>query len=496
MKSLFAILLTSAILCANAPPQEGSLSSTNASYDGQSLLLTGRVILDHGLGQMRAEEASLQRQEGGKEFPFSLIQLQKDVQLALQSNATVQCDRATLDFQTLKGVLLPVEGGVVTYLDQFKKKGEEKELAFRFSGKWVEMTFLKESKEGKSAEYEVETVLADQGVSVQYANEFQLIADHAIYRRIFSSEFNPVKKELRGTVTAYPGSTEPACRLIYLKDSIDAEKIDFDLDSSHVTLLHPVGKLVSPVSSHSAEGGMNFRADHLKWDSMKGVLLLQGNIQIEEKGLGILSAKEELTITRSTLKEKELIHSIYAKGPTTLVYYDARESKHCLNSQGSILFNQDQLHTVMNSPQEDGIVLKEQQLYYEEEGFVVYADHALVEYAIVDKVLSPHALTLKGNIRLASRENQKQVDSKLPQRRLYSLADRLTYSLTTKTLILSANPDKKVLFWDETEGVQLSAPEVQITPDPETKQPAVRGIGKVHLTLTPEEQARFHQFFP
>jgi hypothetical protein len=66
-------------LIANAPAlsDTGSLSSSDASYDGNSLLLTGHVVLDHGLGKMTAEEASLERQEAGKDFPFSLIQLRK-----------------------------------------------------------------------------------------------------------------------------------------------------------------------------------------------------------------------------------------------------------------------------------------------------------------------------------------------------------------------------------------------------------------------------------
>ena len=65
MKTIYALLwLSIAPLCASlSTPETGSVSSTNASYDGTALVLTGHVILDHGLGKMTAEEASLQRQE-------------------------------------------------------------------------------------------------------------------------------------------------------------------------------------------------------------------------------------------------------------------------------------------------------------------------------------------------------------------------------------------------------------------------------------------------
>src|SRR5271170_6814134 len=112
-KIIFSLLLLSLPLAANTPdiPEGGSLSSTNASYDGSSLLLTGHVLLDHGLGKMEAEEASLQRQEAGKDFPFSLIQLRKEVVLSLKNSAQITCGSADLDFTALKGILLPSENG-------------------------------------------------------------------------------------------------------------------------------------------------------------------------------------------------------------------------------------------------------------------------------------------------------------------------------------------------------------------------------------------------
>src|ERR1700733_12087732 len=106
-------LLSSVMLCAAAPasvpvsaPVEapvtqavdaGTISSSNASYDGNALILKGQVLLDHGLGTMQAEEAVLQKQEVGKDFPFSLIHLEKDVLLKLNQTGELKCEKADLD---------------------------------------------------------------------------------------------------------------------------------------------------------------------------------------------------------------------------------------------------------------------------------------------------------------------------------------------------------------------------------------------------------------
>ena len=97
-------------------------------------------------------------------------------------------------------------------------------------------------------------------------------------------------------------------------------------------------------------------------------------------------------------------------------------------------------------------------------------------------------MNLKGNIRLFS-HNPKQ-----PPR--CGIADRLNYSLTTGTLILAANPGNSVLFWDESQGLRMSASEVHITYDTQSKQHAVKGVGKVQLSLSEQEQQHLKQLFP
>lgn len=489
---VLAFALCTTLFAADLPevPGNSSLSSTHASYDGNSLLLTGRVALDHGLGKMTAEEASLLRQdvEGGKDFPFSLIQLRKDVLLALKNDAQIVCDSADLDFAALKGILLPSENAQVVYTDQIKKKKSGESTPLKLSSQLIELQFCKQSQEGKKTDYEIETILAKQGVTIDYANNFQLLADHALYRKERAQDHKSSKREFQGIVTAYPKDDQSQCHLSHEGDEVYADMVDIDLPNARLSLLHPKGTLASSLLPHLQKGEMHFQSDYLYWDHNKNSLLLKGNIAIEEASLGTLHAQEELYIAQSVIQGKRLLKSIDSQGHSTLVYRDELHHPHKLVSHGSLHLDRDKLRATADSPEKDSVVPMDKQLYYEEAEIAIYADHGLLEYAVAGDQMQPSSLTLKGNIRLFSHDPLK------PPR--FGIADRLTYSLTTRTLILSASPGKKVLFWDETQGMRLSAPEVHIVYDPETKQQNVKGIGAVQFAFTAEEQSKLQQLFP
>ena len=271
-------------------------------------------------------------------------------------------------------------------------------------------------------------------------------------------------------------------------DLIDADMIDLDLLNSRLSLLHPKGLLATAALPHLQKGEMRFQSDHLYWDQNKNTLTLKGHIFVDEAAIGAFNAQDELQIVQTTVKGKTVLKAINAQGPASLVYKDAHNHSHKLISQGSVNLDRDKLRATVDSPETDGVIALEKQLYYEEEEIAIYADNAALEYSVVNDALQPSSLTLKGNIRLFSHDPQKPVRC--------GLADRLTYSLTTRTLILSANPGKKVLFWDEVQGMHLSAPEVHITYDAETKQQQVKGIGAVQFSFTPDEQNKLMQIFP
>ncbi len=486
MKTALALLSSLCIMATQVPPvaETGSVSSTNATYDGNALLLSGHVVLDHGLGKMIADEASLQKQEIGKDFPFSVIQLRNEVHLSLKNHAELLCYTADLDFNSLKGILHSKEGeSKVVYKDAFKKKKEN--VPFSLTGETVELLFSKQGEEGKKTDYAIETVLIKEDVLIDYASLFSLTADHALYRTNISQQTT----EFQGIITAYPKDSTTRCCLTHKEDVIHADMVDLDLFHSKLTLLHPTGRLVTSFIDRTDQDPMRFSSDQLIWDHLANTLTLRGHVQIEENSLGSVTSSDELRLVQTLVKGKHLLKEIHSQGQTTLVYtHPSFDKPHRLMCYGKMDIDRNKLHATLDSPEKEGRVPSDKQIYYEEEAIGVFADKANLEYALNDSILQPVSLLLKGNIRLFSH------DPKQPPR--CGVADRLNYSMTTRTLILAADPGKKVLFWDESQGLRMSATEVHIVYDPETKQHTVKGVGKVQFALSPEEQLHLKQLFP
>lgn len=448
-----------ALMLATSVPNvdSGSLSSSNASYDGNALVLKGQVILDHGLGKMRAEEAVLERQEAGKDFPFSLIHLQKDVLLALKNSAELKCDSADFDFTALKGNLFAADR--VIYTNQLKqKKGDS--LLFRLLSKGVEVHLQKSGQTNQKTDYDIETLIAQESVQIDYTDHFTLLADKAIYNKT--------------TLSATPKDAETRCQLKHGDDLIDATAIHLDLLHSRLSLAHPRGLIRTILAPEAQKGELLFTSDALTWDSPKNTLMLKGNVQMTEPSLGTLSADDEIHLVQG----KDRLSTIRTKGKTSLLSLN----KHRLLAFGSLLIDRDHFHASIESPA--NALEVGQQIYYEEEEVAIFADKAAIEYA---ENFAPVSIALKGNVRLFSRDTQK------PPR--FGLADRVTYSPTTRTFILGADPGKRVLFLNEEDNLRVSAQEVHITEDPTTKKQTVKGIGNVQLTFSTEEELLLKKFF-
>lgn len=448
----------------------GSVSSANASYDGNALVLKGQVVLDHGLGKMEAEEAILQRQEMGKDFPFSLIHLQKDVLLLLKNSSSLKCETADLDFVTLKGTLL--SNDKVVYTDTLKKKKGAHAL-FRLLSKAVDLQFSKKGEVSQKTAFDIDTIFAKEGVQIEYAESFTIFADHGIYRR---GEIDFKKTEFQNNVSLYPKDNATFCRLSHGEDSVDARSIDLDLVHSRIVLANPKGVIHSLLIPEIPNQELCFSANTLFWDHLKNTIILKGNIALNEPSLGTLSSEDELQLVQ---KGKQLM-SIKTKGKTTLKYLNA----HHLTCFGVMNIDREKLQATGNSPLVDGIVPEGKQIFYQEGEIGAFSDRAQIEYSAHENSFQPVSISLKGDVKISSHDANH-----------LGIADRLTYSPTTRTFILSANPGKKVVFINKEENLKMSAQEVHVTQDPSTKKQTVKGIGNVQLTLTVEEEALMQKLF-
>lgn len=488
----FYPLLCSLLLLSNAPVPEaasGAVSSTSASYNGNALVLTGHVTLDHGLGKMLAEEARLEKQEElTKDFPFQLIHLSKQVILSLKNNAELKCERADLDFTTLKGHLFAKDGEKVSYLDHVKKQSS-KESNVQLLGTTLELSLAKEEKVGEKIEYAIESALAKGDVEIAYGAHFHLNADKALYRRMLLSADKAAAKEFQGILTAYPKDSHTKCHLTYEEDALDAESVDIDLLQSKVKLAHPEGTLGFSLLSHNKGSHLSFKCDTLTWDEPLHQLTLVGNTTVIDPLLGKILSEETMILSHQIVKEKRVLQTATSYGPTTFVYQPTQgQTPYTLTSQGTVLLDRPHHQIVCDSPAQDGTILKENQVHYEDDSLSFYADKAFCEYAEEEGAMSPTSFTLKGNVRLFSKDIHNKAS--------YGIADRLQYAPETHTLVLTAAPGKRVLFWDEVNKMSLSAKEIHILQNPETKERTVQGIGNLKMMFDPAEHALFKQLFP
>lgn len=482
-------LLLPLTFSAAEQPQEGYLSSTSASYDGSALVLSGHVVLDHGLGKMTAEEASLERQEAtSKDFPFSLIHLRKEVLLSLKSSAKLMCDAAELDFTSLKGQLTSPHSGVVSYTDSLPQKGGTQAPLSLKSPK-IELSLVRSEAGDKKAEYDVDTILAKDTVTIEYNKQFVLQADHALYRKAGLTSTSAAK-EFQGIITAYPKDASSFCTLTHGDDTVEASSIDIDLTTNQIAMHKPKGHLASTLVPQMQKGDVTFTSDFMQWDSPLQTLTLKGRSEVKESMLGTLITEEELRIQQGSVKGKTVINKIQTRGPTELVYQEAGSSVyHKLACHGTLKIDREHLQALLTSPTSEGSrPAFADQVYYEEMNMGAYADNASVEYSMEGEALRPVSLSLKGNVCLFSRSSVEPFRC--------SIADRMSYSPTTKTLILSANPGQKVLFWDEQQSVRMSAQEVHLTQNPTTGQTVIQGVGTVKFSLSSEENETLKKFFP
>ena len=470
LKLLSSVMLCAAIpvaLFSETPPPKavdsGTISSSNASYDGNALILKGQVLLDHGLGKMQAEEAVLQKQEVGKDFPFSLIHLEKDVLLKLHQNGELKCEKADLDFGALKGFL--TSSRRVSYTDTLKRK-KGKSPSFQLVSSAIDLQFLKKSDQPKVS-YDIQDVLARDNVELTYADGYTLFTDAVLYKKeLLNSASNEFQSHLSS-------QGKQKCKLVHQADTIEADNFNLDILQSRLVMANPQGILPS-----LSKGEVRFTAESLLWHLDQNTLVLKGKPTVNEPNLGTLLADQEIYLFQ---KDKQLV-GFKSLGKTTLTYLN----QHQLVSHGTLTFDRERSVGSVESPLVDSLVPEHLQLSYKEGEMSVLADKAHIEYTEENGCFQPISVSLKGHVKIASMGDK-------PAR--YGLADRLTYSPTTRTFILGADPGKKVLFVNQDENIRVSAQEVHITQDPTTKKQTVKGLGNVQLALTTEEQASLNKYF-
>jgi len=442
MNHWLILLTTLSPLLAEIPPYDISsdISSDAANYDGSNLVLKGNVTLDHDLGQMKAEVATINK--GEPSIELSSIYLENNVSIFLESQGQLFSDEAFFDFQTMTGNVLSREYPVIF-------KGRELDLFCRTMN-------LSLNRDDKNLE--VSHLIAEEEVHIDYLTDFHIDCEKATY-----------------TGDALTATGRKLSSLTHLGDWVHAKKIHLDLKTDLLTLDSPEGELSSLFFPDDPNRKCQFASRLLTWDHQDHLLLLKEGVVICDPLLGTLIGEDSFFLKQKEACGKWTIQTIETKGKTILSSNDGDS----LTSYGTLKFDRDELLITCESP-------PDQQLKYESEDLLLFANQARIEYSIQGFELKPETIYLDGNVQIFSHDLSR------PLRK--GLADHVIHHPQLMQTQLLADGDHTVLFWDEEKKLELSAPEILITQ--EEDEEVVKGIGTVRFTFTEEEGMRIDGLFP
>lgn len=462
-KKIFGSLALNFLVCSPLLANPPSISSKEASYDGNALILKGDVILDHILGKMHAENARLSKED--KHHPFTLIYLNQNVSIELNNHAEISCDRAEFDFQNQVGTLLPSIGGKISFVSQFVENGGTT-TPLNLQSARADLTF----SEDQNQEMHISQMHANEAVVIEYGDGYLLRAGSALYETTESGNF----------LLAFPEEHESTCHFSYKEDEIEAQKVRFHPQESLIVLYHPNGVIKTLFAPYE----IAFSAGEMIWNRSEGSLTLFQNIHIADSSLGEVYCDEKIEITNPL--NSSSLYDIQASGKTTIhTFAPGRQTLTCF---GPLSFDQKTLTSTFESPQVDGVVPEGQQIEYRSDNLQLLASSGLLEYGWIEGHLRPTRLLLENDVRLSSAPGTESNQC--------AIGDQLTYSLLGHTMTLSAKPGDKVLYWDHVKALAISADQLCFQKDPFTNRESVKGVGNVQFSFSSAENALMKKMFP
>ena len=265
-----------------------------------------------------------------------------------------------------------------------------------------------------------------------------------------------------GTIELLPAPLSQNCFLTHNHDHLEAHQVRFDLTTSQITCEEPKGFIDAPWKPGSP---IRFRAHHLVWQQD---LVLEGDVSLDQS-LSISSQQIRISFNQ----RQDELSSVVSAGPTQMLFSNKESSLLC---QGPLTLD----------PQER-LLCTEEGLEFKDERIHLEAKSGRLTYQENNSHLQPEALYCEGSVRLIS--------SKIQDQESFAMADQLVYLPATRTIILTCRSPARVLFWQANGNMTLSAPEVHVRLDPETKRETVRGIGDVHFRFSLQEENMIETIF-
>lgn len=345
----------------------------------------------------------------------------------------------------------------------------------------------------KSKTPELSEVLAQGHVVINYS-DYSAYCDKATFTPITPIIDGKDSSSLQGLITLYSSATE-RCKLVSKTlDSIDSKEIRIDTLKEEITMQDPKGDLAQKNlgPTNLGQEGKNlplkFSAGSLLWDDPHHTITLLKDVRINQGDDFKLTAKDQLTITRKLEQGKWELKTFDTAGAVMLTCKAPGEKKsiNSLKTQGPLRLNHEKMEArAFGVIDEEGKVHEDAQVLFRDDRGDIYADRALVKYGYVDGQYVTKKIVMLGNVRiinqpLSSSEGTMPVFQHL-------LAERVEYYPETNELAMMSSGGKRVLFYDQTNNLQVSAPSLKVARDRSTKKDAITGQGDVRFRFIETE---------
>lgn len=209
-------------------------------------------------------------------------------------------------------------------------------------------------------------------------------------------------------------------------------------------------------------------------------LTLYKDIEVDFDERGVLRVSDELQLKRNSAGVIDTVRCI-----GTCEYRCEDEEKDIdlmLFCHGEI-FLDNQSGNIYLKGENNG---EGRQLYLRDHLGKIFSDQAIVNYVFENGSFSLKTISLNENVRLLNRSGS------ISQ---YALADHMTYEHESQQMHFKSDERKRVLFYDKINNLQVSAPEIKMQRDKQTKKEHFQGIGDVRFHFAEKEYQQLRNCF-
>lgn len=467
-----------------------NLVADHASYTEHTLALTGAVNGKSPNGIFKAEKVIIDQPGSGAKAEAAQIEMEGNVEVELAGHGVLTCAKATIDPATFSGVFIKGSEGIqAQYAEKLSSREGEPKL-FIVAADRLEGQMVNTDQEGqKSGHRAIDRLTGSGSVLIAYDADFTARGDKAV----FINEPIQGNNELAGTIGLTSEGTGKQCSVTDSSGNvIRAAGIDIDIAKRTSLFHHPDGQLNS---LGEAAGDVEFSADAMVWDDRIMTLILTGNIDLVQHGVGKLQTDKELTVVLHKVDGKKAVRTLEAQGNSTLTYIDAEKSlDHTLKCYGRIKIDHLKQESQLHSPKDaEGNVVEGQQVYFQDEKGELFADRAFIKYETIDKKLTPIRIVLEGNVKIINTLAKSNDDTTFTQQ--YILADRVDFIPQSKEMIFKAEKGRRVLLYDKNNNMEVSAPTLKLVRDHAANKESLQSIGGVRLNFVEGELEQLRQHF-